>query len=430
MVTGRLTFLYPHLYRTGGRWAETATVCAVTARTTRSGRSPPPATSLSSGCQHVARFTTPSVGRQAPFPKRAGVAIDPTPLPALETPQAPPDPYAPTDQTATTQGDKKDGQQQPDQAPPAAGQDGANSVDPTPPPEESLDIPPSEFGIPKGSSAMEAILLMPPPPSFGAPAVSYISDSNKDPPNHLTPTQEPGVDAKQPPPPPPYVHHFDTYSLVKQLCAGGYTLSQSITAMKAVRGILASNLDAAQESLLSKSEQENETYLFRAACSELSTEVRNNRRVADEQFRQQRALLQHEMDILTQRLNQEIMTLNDNAKGMFNDRRMAVREEQRVVDSRIQQILLNMSIILGGDVKAEIEMIRWTIVRRAIIGMVCLFIATFGGMKYMSNEKKKREKAAEELRIQREKELEESKMPNGKIDTMAAPVAAEILAAA
>jgi hypothetical protein len=135
--------------------------------------------------------------------------------------------------------------------------------------------------------------------------------------------------------PPPYVHHFDSYSLVKQLEGGGWTDAQAITAMKAVRGLLAVNLDVAQAGLVSKSDVENETYLFRAACSELSTEVKKNRRVADEHMRQQRTMLQHEVDILTQSLNQEVLTLNDTVKGMFNDRRMTVREEQKAAESAV-----------------------------------------------------------------------------------------------
>jgi len=151
---------------------------------------------------------------------------------------------------------------------------------------------------------------------------------------HMGPPEE----AKHKPPyltPPPYVHHFDSYSLVKQLSNGGYTLDQSITTMKAVRALLSANLDVAQDRLVSKSDVENEQYLFRAACSELSTEIKNNRRIADEHLRQQRTQLQHEVDILSQRLNQELLTLNDTVRGMFNDRRMAVREEQKALESSV-----------------------------------------------------------------------------------------------
>ena len=80
---------------------------------------------------------------------------------------------------------------------------------------------------------------------------------------------------------------------------------------------------------------EQETYLFTAACSELSAEIRNNRRLQDEKLRQQRTLLQHEVEILTQKLNQEALTLNDNVRGMFNDRKMAVREEQKSAESAV-----------------------------------------------------------------------------------------------
>lgn len=57
--------------------------------------------------------------------------------------------------------------------------------------------------------------------------------------------------------PPPYVHHFNSYSMVKGLQGGGYALDQSITVMKGIRGLLAGNLDVAQASLVSKSDVEN-----------------------------------------------------------------------------------------------------------------------------------------------------------------------------
>lgn len=57
--------------------------------------------------------------------------------------------------------------------------------------------------------------------------------------------------------PPPYVHHFDSYSLVKQLQEGGYTREQATTSMKGIRTLLAQNLDVAQQSLVSKSDVEN-----------------------------------------------------------------------------------------------------------------------------------------------------------------------------
>jgi hypothetical protein len=134
---------------------------------------------------------------------------------------------------------------------------------------------------------------------------------------------------------PPYVHHFDTYTLVQQVETGGFTNEQSITTMKAVRGLLALNLDVAKAGLVSKSDVENESYLFRAACSELKTDIQNTRKVHEETMRRERSLLQHEVDILNQKLTQELLTLKDELKGMFDDRKMAVRTEQRAMESAV-----------------------------------------------------------------------------------------------
>ena len=56
---------------------------------------------------------------------------------------------------------------------------------------------------------------------------------------------------------PPYVHHFDTYTLVRDLEKGGFTQDQSVTMMKAVRSLLAVNMDVAIEELVSKSDIAN-----------------------------------------------------------------------------------------------------------------------------------------------------------------------------
>ncbi|PHH60666.1 hypothetical protein CDD81_1352 [Ophiocordyceps australis] len=225
--------------------------------------------------------------------------------------------------------------------------------------------------------------------------------------------------------PPPYVHHFDSYSLVKQLHGGGYSEAQATTAMKGIRALLAQNLDVAQQSLVSKSDVENETYLFSAACSELSAEIKNNRRLRDEQMRQQRTHLQHEVDILTQSLNQELLTLNDNVRGMFNDRKMAVREEQKAVDGAIQKIMYKMSILLSSDSRSEIEGVRWVLIRRSVLGIIFMAILTLGTLRYTSYVSQQHKEEAERLR-----RLEEQGRKEGaKRDHGSAADAAAILAA-
>ncbi|KAL7911091.1 hypothetical protein GGI35DRAFT_446456 [Trichoderma velutinum] len=225
--------------------------------------------------------------------------------------------------------------------------------------------------------------------------------------------------------PPKYIHHFDSYSLVKQLQEGGYSSDQAITMMKAVRTILAHNLDMAQEKLVSKSDIENESYLFSAACSELSAEIKNNRRGQDEQIRQQRTHLQHEVDILTQTLNQELLTLNDNVRGIFNDRKMTVREEQKAAESAIQQINYKISIMLTSDSKSEIEGVRWILIRRSVVGILFMAILTLGTIRYATYVSHERQRELD----RKKKEEEDLRRDGGKSDRTSAPDAAAILAA-
>ncbi|KAK3322245.1 hypothetical protein B0H66DRAFT_195848 [Apodospora peruviana] len=450
MAASRLTFLYPHLFRaSGGRLSEPALQIA-----RQSSRHKAVLTSTPLSCQQpAASLTTSRPGQQAAFAKRAGKAVEPQPSPDQSSPQ-------PTPETKVAQ-EKEAGkqQQQSPQAQPQQDRKSATRVDPSetmaspspgpsPRPEtkakssDSRELPTKEELPPPSASLSE-----PPKPEFepqatttstakqtggdgsstggaGAGAGRKGISGPMDTILHMGPPEE----AKHKPPhltPPPYVHHFDSYSLVKQLTIGGYTQEQAITAMKAVRGLLASNLDVAQEGLVSKSDVENETYLFRAACSELSTEVKNNRRVADEHLRQQRTHLQHEVDILTQRLNQELLTLNDNVRGMFNDRRMVVREEQKAVDSAIQQINYKISVMLNSDARSEIEGLRWVLIRRSVLGIVVMAFLTLSTLRYASYVTHERQKEKDKKRREKEK----AKSQDGRHDNTAAPEAAAILAA-
>ncbi|PSR94601.1 hypothetical protein BD289DRAFT_427052 [Coniella lustricola] len=243
---------------------------------------------------------------------------------------------------------------------------------------------------------------------------------------HIEPPENTPLEEKPPHlSPAPYVHHFDSYSLVKQLEQDGYTQAQAITAMKAVRTLLAQNLDVAQGGLISKSDVENETYLFQAACAELSTEVMNNRRIADEELRRQRTVLQHEVDNLTQAMSQELHTLNDNVRGMFNDRKMAVREEQKKAEGAIQQIAYKISVTLNSDSRSQIEAVRWVVTRRAVAGIVFMVTLSLGILRYSSYVS--HESQREALKQREEKEV--VRKSAGKIDVAQAHDAAEILAA-
>jgi hypothetical protein len=196
------------------------------------------------------------------------------------------------------------------------------------------------------------VLHMPSPSVYLAPSGESSSSSGDRPP-HLSPA--------------PYVHHFDTYSLVQDLSKGGFSQQHSTTIMKGIRAILQNNLDMARESLTSKSDVENEEYLFKAACSELQSSLQAARNSEIQHQRSSRTQLQHDMDIISQRVGQEISGMKDDIKGMFNDHKMTTREQQRSIDTSVQELNYKITVSLNSDGKSEIEGLRWILTRRAAL---------------------------------------------------------------
>ena len=126
----------------------------------------------------------------------------------------------------------------------------ATSVEPSKPSDPKIWGSENQTSPPEEASAQPAKQTKSPGSSQG-PLDAIIQMA---PPAVKTGRQHPSMS------PPPYVHHFDSYSLVKQLLAGGYTLDQATTFMKGIRMLLAQNLDVAQESLVSKSDVENVSF--------------------------------------------------------------------------------------------------------------------------------------------------------------------------
>ena len=200
-------------------------------------------------------------------------------------------------------------------------------------------------------SAFDEVYHMPSPSTFLTP----VERSDSERPPHMSPA--------------PYVHHFDTYSLVQDLSNSGFSNKQSTTIMKAVRSILQNNLDFAKQSLTSKSDEENESYLFKAACSELQQSLQTARNSEVQRQRASRGQLEHETDILSQRLTQELSGMKDEIKGMFNDHKMVTREQQRSIDTSVQELNYKITVSLTSDGKSEIEGLRWILTRRAAMAV-------------------------------------------------------------
>ncbi|KAI9864615.1 MAG: hypothetical protein M1813_003104 [Trichoglossum hirsutum] len=211
------------------------------------------------------------------------------------------------------------------------------------------------------------------------------SDTPNNPLDELPPTSLQSPSHQPPPPqPPPYTHHFDTYTLVETLTASTLSPPQSLTLTLAIHSLLTHNVHLAHDLLLPKSSVSNQSYLFQSAISELKTEIQNMRAREADQLRSERNRLQHEVDILSQRLGQELAAMREELKALFGDRRMAVRSDQREMEGRIQELNYKITVMLGSDMKSEVEGLRWVLTRRAALAIATMAFLILGSLRYSS----------------------------------------------
>ena len=354
MSTPRLTFLYPTLFRF---------IKSCQPTTYPSIRAPP-----TKGRNRNAGLHTSRRCAQQTYQQRYGSATEP----GLPPPPKPKDGFGlvndelrkeqprieasktqPEEKEKVKQSDKLKGAVLSDEAEPIALNPKPASHGPQPPKNEAKNNPVDGMASePLRNKALDMVLKV----SSSQSPSELKDESHKNHP-HLAPSL--------------YEHHFDTYSLVRELSkSGGFTTEQSVTLMKAIRSMLAVNLEIAKEGLVSKSDVENETYLFRAACSELKTTLQTTRHSEIQRQRSQRAQLQHETDILSQKMTQDLMSVKEDMKAMFHNRKMAVQEEKQKLDGRISDLNYEITVLLNSDCKSEVESLRWVLTRRVALAIV------------------------------------------------------------
>lgn len=251
MSTTRLTFLYPHLFRPGRVGESIAATARARARTPRPQ------------C-HVARGFATSESKRRQSAQRHGKAVEPfinvgddvgnskvlslgekgrkAEKSTEKDTTVAKESSAAKETSASTEPPPSNTEPLSDEIQTATTLSGSTTADQLGSKTSAEATPPLQVEV-KTSGPLDplaAVLQMPPPET-------QDQENTTKPPHLQTP---------------PYVHHFDTYTLVQQVEAGDFTTAQSITAMKAVRGLLALNLDVAKAELVSKSDVENVSFIL------------------------------------------------------------------------------------------------------------------------------------------------------------------------
>jgi hypothetical protein len=152
--------------------------------------------------------------------------------------------------------------------------------------------------------------------------------------------------------------------------------------------------------MLTKSDLENESYLFKAALSELRAEIQVLRRNDTQILQSEAAQITREVDALAQRLREDIGNMKSEISLDMNNRKNEVREDQKLIDMRIQEINNKFTISLG-DVRTDLEAVRWETIWKGMIGVVVagIGIASLGYLLLKHTDKKSRQIELENQKI-------------------------------
>ncbi|KAJ1936610.1 hypothetical protein GGF37_005540, partial [Kickxella alabastrina] len=162
---------------------------------------------------------------------------------------------------------------------------------------------------------------------------------------------------------------FDTYSLVHQLMECGFTRAQATTLTTLIKHKVYEGMEQVNSGMLTKSDLENDAYLFRAALQELRTETQMIRKNDQAILESQAAAINRDIDSLAQRTHDEIANLRSDIEIELNNHKHDTNHEMKSLDMELHELSSKYQVIMG-EMKTDIEAIKLDSIRRGLITAV------------------------------------------------------------
>ncbi|ORY89848.1 hypothetical protein BCR41DRAFT_331038 [Lobosporangium transversale] len=166
-------------------------------------------------------------------------------------------------------------------------------------------------------------------------------------------------------------HHFNTNKIVSKLESNGFQRGQAEGIMRVIKAFIGQHTNKVRKNMLTRSDLENETYLFKAALTELRTELQILRKNDAAALAIRSEIISREIDSLNQKLREDIANVKNDIAIDMNSRKSDVREEQKQLEIRIQS-MSNHYMAQLGDMRTRMEAAKWEATRK---GMVTIFIS-------------------------------------------------------
>ncbi|KAJ1650511.1 hypothetical protein IWQ61_008704 [Dispira simplex] len=161
-------------------------------------------------------------------------------------------------------------------------------------------------------------------------------------------------------------HPFDSYKVVQRLKRGGFTHDQAVILMQALRALLLKQTLPVQESMVRPADLENASYLFKAALTELRTEISVLRQIDSAALRSEIELVEHDLDALRHHMNEDMINLKSEIQIDLSQYKADQRERIQTTEEAIQELNDKFTVSLG-TIRTDMEGVKWETTRKGIM---------------------------------------------------------------
>jgi len=156
--------------------------------------------------------------------------------------------------------------------------------------------------------------------------------------------------------------------------------------MRATRALLVDRIGKVKRDGLTYKDIDNQAYLFRAALSEMRTELTTRSRAETAAIRAQSAALRREVDALSARVKESLDGLKHEVQMDVDSRKNEEKGASKKVDIEIEA-LLNKSLVSLYDLRSDVEEVKWDNMRKSVATLTAFLLVIMVAMELRSQPK-------------------------------------------
>jgi len=156
--------------------------------------------------------------------------------------------------------------------------------------------------------------------------------------------------------------------------------------MRAIRALLVDRIGKVKRDALTIKDLESQAYLFRAALSELRTEMTMRTRNGSAAMRTATSALRREVDALDGQMKEDIASMKHEIQMDLDSRKNEAKNDLKRQAIHHEE-LLNKSLVTLGELRTLSEEVRWDNMRNSVIALSAFLLVIIFSMEIFTTDR-------------------------------------------